>query len=145
MQCSLFIPEGTPDSAVPGGEDEDCNAYKIGECLCECPLCEEIANIVIEALSRLDDVGIMFVPGGQATSAAMKAAQGAKSFYENGQKASSFFGNWIGPTCGIPEFDFSLTMVFDNLVEAPESMTEGDPTGCLRDSGCQDLPPPIQG
>lgn len=123
--------------------------------MCECPLCEEIAEIVIEGLAKLDnvicavmlsslqtvaDIGVMFVPGGQATTAVKAAAQGAKSFYQNGQKAASFFGNWIGPTCGIDDFKFSLTMVFDNLVDAPPEMTEGDPTGCLRDSGCVDLP-----
>lgn len=124
--------------------------------MCDCELCEEIVEIVIKGLAQLDnvlcavmlssfksiiDVGLMFVPGGQATTAVKAAVQGAKSFYQNGEEASSFFGNWIGPACGVPDFDFDITMVFGDLVGAPDSMSRGPPVGCKKKSGCRNVDP----
>ncbi|KAK2001710.1 hypothetical protein LX36DRAFT_708408 [Colletotrichum falcatum] len=54
-----------------------------------------------------------------AQSAIKAAVQGAKSFYENGEEAASFSGNWIGPSCGIPDFGFDLSMVFDPSRQGP--------------------------
>ncbi|EFQ33078.1 uncharacterized protein GLRG_08222 [Colletotrichum graminicola M1.001] len=137
-------------------KDEDCNEFIPGQYMCECDLCEEVASISIEDLEQLDnvicavmlsafktiaDVGLMFVPGGQAPSAIKAAVQGAKSFYENGEEAASFFGNWIGPTCGVPDFDFDLSMVFEPLVMAPDSMSRGKTVGCKKKSGCRKLDP----
>ncbi|KAI1843073.1 hypothetical protein JX266_010762 [Neoarthrinium moseri] len=154
--CKLFIPTGVTIDPSLYFKDEDCNQWYPGECMCECELCEDIAKIVIEGLAQLDniicavmlssfkaiiDVGLLFVPGGQATSAVKAAVQGAKSFYENGEEASSFFGNWIGPACGVPDFDFDITQVFGALVGAPDSMSRGKPVGCKKKSGCRNLDP----
>lgn len=126
--------------------------------MCECEFCDKIADIVIEGLAKLDDVicavmlssfksildvGLLFVPGGQASSAVKAAVQGAKSFYQNGEEAASFFGNWIGPACGVPDFDFDISMVFGDLVDAPDSMSRGPPVGCKKKkkSECRKVDP----
>lgn len=124
--------------------------------MCECELCEDVVNIIIEGLEKLDnvicavmlsafqtiaDIGLMFVPGGQASTGIKAAVQGAKSFYENGEEATSFFGNWIGPACGVPDFDFDITKVYGSLVGAPDSMSRGSPVGCKKKSGCNKVDP----
>ncbi|KAI1365677.1 hypothetical protein F5Y08DRAFT_327864 [Xylaria arbuscula] len=154
--CKLFIAEGTTIDPNLYNYDADCNAWYPGECLCECEFCDEIVEFVIEGLAQLDniiclvmlsafqeilDVGLTFVPGGQASSAVKAAVQGAKSFYENGEEAASFFGGWIGPACGIDDFHFDPASVFDPLVNAPDSMSRGPPVGCKRKSGCRQLDP----
>jgi hypothetical protein len=102
-------------------QDEAGDPYVATKCKCENPDVEKFAliifDIVAEALEKLDniicavmleafkqiiDVGLMFVPGGQAVGA-MRAVQGAKSFYENGMEAADFFGNWVST---ITQFQF---------------------------------------
>ncbi|KAF2644055.1 hypothetical protein P280DRAFT_515029 [Massarina eburnea CBS 473.64] len=154
--CKLSIPAGTEIKPNDYFKDEDCNTWLPGECMCECELCKTIFEFVAEGLAKLDnvlcaimisslktiiDVGIMFVPGGQASTGIKAAIQGAKSFYENGEEAASFFGNWIGPACGIPEFDFDITQVFMDLINAPDSMSRGESVGCKKKSGCRKLDP----
>ncbi|WYZ36254.1 hypothetical protein EsH8_XII_000004 [Colletotrichum jinshuiense] len=106
--CELFIPEGVKLDKSLANKDEDCNEWYAGQCTCECEFCEEIADIVIEGLEQLDkiicavmlsvftsiaDIGLAFIPGGLSPKAIKAAVQGAKSFYENGGDATSFFGN----------------------------------------------------
>lgn len=104
------------------------------------------AEIVIEGLSRLDDVicavmlsalmtivevGVNFIPGGGAVSRATRAVvEGAKTFEENVLDGESLFTGWIGPACGIPEFEFNLMDTFEDLITAPDSM--GESIGCMR-------------
>ena len=126
--------------------------------MCECEFCEKIAEIVIEGLAQLDniicavmlssfkailDVGLAFVPGGQAPTAVKAAVQGAKSFHQNGEEAASFFGDWVGPACGVPDFHFDISMVFGELLGAPDSMSRGPPVGCKRKnkSECRKVDP----
>ncbi|KAI1352290.1 hypothetical protein F5Y01DRAFT_280458 [Xylaria sp. FL0043] len=124
--------------------------------MCDCDLCEELAQDIIKGLAQLDNIicavmlsafktilgiGLEFVPGGQASGAIKAAVQGAKSFYQNGEDAASFFGNWIGPACGVPDFNFDLGAVFTPLVNAPDSMSRGPPVGCKRKTGCRPVPP----
>ncbi|KAK1963225.1 hypothetical protein LY78DRAFT_205414 [Colletotrichum sublineola] len=156
--CKAFPNQPEIDKLDPSTilKDEDCNEFIPGQCMCECGLCDEISKVIIEGLEQLDnvicavmlsafktiaDVGLMFVPGGQASSGVKAAVQGAKSFYENGEDAASFFGNWIGPACGVPDFDFDLSMVFNPLVEAPDSMSRGKTVGCKKKSGCRKVDP----
>ncbi|KAI0815442.1 hypothetical protein GGR55DRAFT_346746 [Xylaria sp. FL0064] len=154
--CKLVIPEGATIDPSLYFKDEDCNEWYPGECMCDCDLCEELAQDIIKGLAQLDniicavmlsafktilDIGLEFVPGGQASGAIKAAVQGAKSFYQNGEDAASFFGNWIGPACGVPDFNFDLGAVFTPLVNAPDSMSRGPPVGCKRKSGCRPVPP----
>ncbi|KAI8245040.1 hypothetical protein K4K53_002927 [Colletotrichum sp. SAR 10_77] len=156
--CELFVPEGVKLDKSLANKDEDCNEWYAGQCTCECEFCEEIADIVIEGLEQLDsvicavmlssltsiaDAGLTFIPGGQAPKAIKAIVQGAKSFYENGAEAASFFGSWIGPACGIPDFNFDITMVFGSLLGAPDSMSRGKPVGCKKKNknGCRDVKP----
>jgi len=107
-------------------------------------------DVVIDGLSELDkviclsmlsafdvivQVGISAVPAGALGNAARAAVQGAKTFAENGLDAASFFGSWIGPTCGIPNFSFDLLGMFAGLVAAPDSV--GTSNGCSRKNKAQ--------
>ncbi|KAI0429383.1 hypothetical protein F5Y09DRAFT_342700 [Xylaria sp. FL1042] len=154
--CKLIIPEGVTLDPSLYFKDEDCNEWYPGQCMCDCDLCQELAQVIIKGLAELDniicavmlsafktilDIGLEFIPGGQASGAIKAAVQGAKSFYENGEDAASFFGNWIGPACGVPDFNFDIGAVFTPLVNAPDSMSRGPPVGCKRKSGCRPLDP----
>lgn len=85
-------------------------------CICEDPAVQEtleqIAEVVAEGLQKLGkiicaialetfkfivDVGLLFVPGGAQTEETIKMVQAAKTFYENGESATAFFDNWVGP------------------------------------------------
>lgn len=98
---------------------------------------------MLSSLTSIADAGLTFIPGGQAPKAIKAIVQGAKSFYENGAEAASFFGSWIGPACGIPDFNFDITMVFGSLLGAPDSMSRGKPVGCKKKNknGCRDVKP----
>lgn len=103
-------------------------------------------NMVIEGLENLDSilcgvmtsvlmeiaqVGLTFVPGvGPATRATRLAIQAAKSFDENGLKGKSLFTGWIGPACGLPDFNFDLMDMFGTLGQFPDSM--GESVGCKK-------------
>ncbi|OHF01134.1 hypothetical protein CORC01_03448 [Colletotrichum orchidophilum] len=80
---------------------------------------------MLEAFQSIIDVGINFIPGGAALNGARAAIQGAKTFAENGLEAASFFGDWVGPACGVHDWNFDL---FGALIDAPDSM--GVSTGC---------------
>lgn len=82
---------------------------------------------MLEALNTILEVGIDAVPGGAVANGAKTAVQGAKSFAENGLTAASFFDNWIGDACGVPDWNFDL---FGALLGAPDSM--GTSIGCKR-------------
>ncbi|KAK8057782.1 hypothetical protein PG996_011719 [Apiospora saccharicola] len=156
--------------------DDDGFRYVPAPCKCDDKTVEvvagEIAKLIVEALSQLDhilcavfvsaimevaEIGLMFVPGGAAVMGAGKVIQYAKSAYENGMNAANFFTDWIGPACGVPDWDFSLDDMFRtyswirtqmpsicakltalcpslvDMVKAPDSMMGSDlPTGCLR-------------
>lgn len=73
-------------------------------------LATEIMDIVAQALAKLDnilcavftsaikeiaDIGLMFIPGGEAVSGAAKVMQYAKSAYENGSKSKLSLENRI--------------------------------------------------
>ncbi|RYP67030.1 hypothetical protein DL771_007449 [Monosporascus sp. 5C6A] len=119
-------------------EDDDGNPFVIADCVCSVPIAEELLRVVAEGLARLDDVlcvmmlealntvlefGIAAIPGGAGARAAVQAA---KTFAENGLEASSF-GGWVGPACGVSDWNFDL---FSALLQGPDSI--GVSTGCHR-------------
>ncbi|KAI1388659.1 uncharacterized protein F4822DRAFT_252789 [Hypoxylon trugodes] len=126
-------------------KDDDGNSWTSGECICDLSAAGAILDVVIQALAQLDNVicavvltavttlveeGIDSVPAGTSILAVKKAVEGAKTFVENGLDAVSFFGDWIGGSCGISDFNFSLDDVFDGLSDAPDSL--GESKGCLK-------------
>ena len=166
------LPKGIDQSII--GQDEAGDVFVPCKCKCEDETVEgftkAVLDIVIEGLSQLDniicavmvetfktilEVGIMFVPGGAPTSAAMRFVQGAKSFVENGLEAADFFGNWVGKACGVPDWNFDLfgkcfyilfgnTLLTPNLgalVGAPDSF--GTSIGCKKKnkSECKKVDP----
>ncbi|KAK1672326.1 hypothetical protein BDP55DRAFT_731558 [Colletotrichum godetiae] len=121
-------------------KDADGYQWVPAKCFCDLKVAEELLNIVVEGLTILDkiicaamleafqsiiEVGISFIPGGAALNGARAAVQGAKTFAENGLEAASFFGDWVGPACGVHNWKFDL---FGALVNAPDSM--GVSNGC---------------
>ena len=94
---------------------------------------------MLSAFDAILQVGISAVPAGVLGNAARVAVQGAKTFAENGLDAASFFSGWIGPTCGIPNFNFDLLGMFTGLVAAPDSM--GTSNGCSRKNKAQCVKP----
>ncbi|XXG95828.1 hypothetical protein Hte_002099 [Hypoxylon texense] len=141
------------DSSFPKYVDDDGFPWVPAPCKCENKdvegIATEIADIVAEALSQLDnilcavfisaikeiaDIGLMFIPGGQAISGAGKVIQYAKSAYENGMDAADFYTDWVGQACGVPGWNFSLEGMFMDMVDAPDSMMGAGAasTGCLR-------------
>ncbi|KAI0101944.1 hypothetical protein F4776DRAFT_676147 [Hypoxylon sp. NC0597] len=141
------------DGGMPKYVDDDGFPWVAAPCKCENEAVEtiatEIIEIVAEALAQLDnilcavfvsaikeiaDIGLMFVPGGQAISGVGKVIQYAKSAYENGMDAAGFYTDWVGKACGVPNWNFSLDSMFMDMVNAPDSMmgSEVASTGCLR-------------
>ncbi|KAI1107434.1 hypothetical protein F4804DRAFT_297878 [Jackrogersella minutella] len=125
-------------------KDDDGNEFTPGTCVCDLSAASAILDIVIQALAQLDNVicaviltavttlveeGIDSVPGG-SIEAVEKAVEGAKTFVENGLDALSFFGDWIGQSCGVSNFNFDLDDVFDGLSDAPDSL--GESKGCFK-------------
>lgn len=95
-------------------KDEAGELWVPCRCKCEDPNVEgiatEIMNIVIEGLKEIDhvicavmlesfktiiEIGIDAIPGGAEATAAARAVEGAKTFFENGLTAADFFGNWV--------------------------------------------------
>ncbi|OTB16269.1 hypothetical protein K445DRAFT_21907 [Daldinia sp. EC12] len=126
-------------------KDDDGNEFTPGECICDLSAAGAILDVVIQALSQLDNVicavvlsavttlveeGLDALPGGASITAAQKAVEGAKTFVENGLDAVSFFSDWIGKSCGVSDFNFNLDDIFQGLSEAPDSL--GMSKGCLR-------------
>ncbi|KAK4443009.1 hypothetical protein QBC34DRAFT_499274 [Podospora aff. communis PSN243] len=121
-----------------------------GKCICgpQLEIGEVILDVVMEGLAKLEEVicatmlstlelfvqsALDFIPVTAPVGAALTAArvvQGAKTFVENGVEAASFFGDWIGPTCKIPEFKFDITSVFTNIVGSSDGI--GTSVGCLK-------------
>ncbi|KAI1848010.1 hypothetical protein JX266_006123 [Neoarthrinium moseri] len=154
--CSLFIPKGQKIDPHFIYKDDDGKRWTPAKCVCECPFCKELAETIAEGLQKLDNIicaamvsafttivetGIQFVPGGQTSLALRAAISGAKSFTENGLNAASFFGDWVGKACGVDNWNFDLTSVYDPLVNAPDSM--GTSTGCKKrnKADCKKLDP----
>ncbi|RYP24622.1 hypothetical protein DL765_000448 [Monosporascus sp. GIB2] len=131
-------------------EDDDGNPFVIANCVCSVPIAEELLRVVAEGLAKLDEVlcvmmlealntvlefGIAAIPSGAGARAAVQAA---KTFAENGLEASSFFGGWVGPACGVSDWNFDL---FSALLQGPDSI--GVSTGCRRKNkaDCKKLDP----
>ncbi|KAI0843536.1 hypothetical protein F5Y06DRAFT_255221 [Hypoxylon sp. FL0890] len=164
--CKIFCPTQDPNSdpnAVgckgPGiaqdqldpstvFKDDDGNAYTPGTCVCDLSAAGAFLDVVVQALSKLDNVicavvlsaivtlleeGIDAVPAGSSIEAVKKAVEGAKTFVENGLDAVSYFGNWIGDSCGVSDFNFNLDDVFDGLSAEPDSL--GVSKGCFKSNG----------
>lgn len=90
-------------------KDEAGNLFMPGKCTCTVKsVVMPILDVVMKGLAQLDkvicavmlsafdmilNVGLEFIPGGQALVAAKYAVIGAKSFVENGLEVASFFGN----------------------------------------------------
>ncbi|KAI9167962.1 putative hydrolase [Paramyrothecium foliicola] len=146
--CDGSVPlELDPDS-MKHFTDDDGLEYRIGVCICEFPLAivifdimaalmEVIGDIVcnnfIPLFSFITEVGLMFIPGAAVVRTVAKTIQYAKSAFENGLSAADFFGGFFGDTCGVPSWDFKIDTMFDDLVNAPDSMMgELIPTGCVR-------------
>ncbi|KAI1840734.1 hypothetical protein JX266_013079 [Neoarthrinium moseri] len=140
-------------------KDEEGYIYVPCKCKCNDPtiegLTENIFDIVAEGLSKLDnilcaamlsalqaivEVGIFAIPGGAELQGARALVQGAKTFTENGLEASSFFGNWIGDACGVPDYSFDLMTMFTTLVAGPDSI--GTSVGCKIPKGKGTCKPP---
>ncbi|KAI1781237.1 hypothetical protein F4818DRAFT_33257 [Hypoxylon cercidicola] len=126
-------------------KDDDGNDFTPGECVCDLSAAGAILDVVIQGLAQLDNVicaviitavvtlveeGLDALPGGASVNAATKAVEGAKTFVENGLDAASYFGDWIGKSCGISDFNFNLDDVFNGLTEAPDSL--GASAGCFK-------------
>jgi len=123
--------------------DEDKNQWQPGKCECNFEFALAIFDVVAEGLSKLDNVlcavmtqsfvtiaeiGVNFIPGGQAVTGVRAAVQGAKTFVENGLTAQSYFGDWIGKACGVDNWNFDLMSVFGSLTNMPDSL--GTSIGC---------------
>lgn len=128
-------------------KDDDGNEFTPGECVCDLSAAGAILDVVIQGLSELDNVicavilsaivtlveeGIDAVPGGSSITAIGKAVEGAKTFVENGLDAVSYFGNWIGQSCGVSDFSFNLDDTFNSLTAEPDSL--GVSVGCFKSS-----------
>ncbi|KAK0610895.1 hypothetical protein B0T14DRAFT_500090 [Immersiella caudata] len=131
-------------------KDEAGLLWVPGKCVCgpQVEIGEVILDVVVEGLADLGKVicttmlstvdvfvksALEFIPVTAPAGAALTAArlvEGAKTFVENGVAATSFFGDWIGPTCGIPEFNFDITRVFDNIIGLSDGI--GTSIGCLK-------------
>ncbi|KAI0852020.1 hypothetical protein F5Y00DRAFT_274259 [Daldinia vernicosa] len=132
-------------------KDDDGNQFTPGECICDLSGAVAILDVVIQGLSKLDNVicavvlsavttlveeGLDAVPGGASVTAVHKAVEGAKTFVENGLDAISFFSDYIGKSCGVSDFSFNLDDVFQGLSDAPDSL--GMSKGCFRQNkSCQ--------
>ncbi|KAI1460953.1 hypothetical protein F4805DRAFT_416119 [Annulohypoxylon moriforme] len=139
---------GVPQSQIDPStiqKDDDGNVWTPGTCVCNLPVAGAILDVVIQGLSQLDNVicavmltavvtlveeGIDKVPGGSSIEAVKKAVEGAKTFVENGLDAVSFFGDWIGKSCNVSDFNFSLDDIFDGLSGEPDSL--GESKGCFK-------------
>ncbi|KAI0892932.1 hypothetical protein F4806DRAFT_505218 [Annulohypoxylon nitens] len=140
------------DHGIPKYVDDDGFPWVPAPCKCENKdvegLATEIMDIVAQALAKLDnilcavftsaikeiaDIGLMFIPGGEAVSGAAKVMQYAKSAYENGMDATGFYTDWVGKACGVPGWNFDLENMFMDMVDAPDSMMGPGvaSTGCL--------------
>ena len=80
-----------------------------------------------KALEDIRGGGIDSIPGSQLLTVVGLAVQGAKTFAENGLGTAEFFDNWVGSTCGVPDWSFELWIA---LLVAPDSL--GTSVGCLR-------------
>ncbi|KAK0648415.1 hypothetical protein B0T16DRAFT_491216 [Cercophora newfieldiana] len=130
--------------------DEAGLLWTAGECICgpQLEVGKVILDVVVEGLGKLDEVicatmlssldlfvqaAIDFIPAtvpiGVAATAA-RVVQGAKTFVENGVEAASFFGNWVGPACNIPEFHFDIGSVFTNIISSSDGL--GASKGCFK-------------
>ncbi|KAI1091489.1 hypothetical protein F5B19DRAFT_263676 [Rostrohypoxylon terebratum] len=130
-------------------KDDNGNLWTPGTCVCSLPVANALLDIVIQALSELDDVicavmvsavvtlveeGLDHLPGGTRTlDAVKKAVKGAKTFAENGLDAKSYFDDWIGAACMISNFDFDLDDIFSGLEQQPDSL--GVSAGCFKAGG----------
>ncbi|KAK1146094.1 hypothetical protein N8T08_003742 [Aspergillus melleus] len=129
------------------GHDDDGNKYFPGDCLCGNPQDYlPLIEPVLEGLSRLDniicavflssletiaEIGINAVPGGQAINGVRRAVEGAKTFVDNSLDAASFFDNWIGEACDVPDWNFDLMgSIFGKLNDATDDM--GTSKGCFQ-------------
>lgn len=137
-------------------KDDDGNEFTPGECICDLAVAGAIIDVVIQGLSELDSVlcgvilsaivtlleeGLDKVPGGSSIKAVEKAVEGAKTFFENGLDGVSYFGNWIGGSCGISDFSFNLEDEFADLLNQPDSL--GVSVGCFKAN--QQCPTPKEG
>jgi hypothetical protein len=59
-----------------------------------CAVFLNAANLIVQGAAD-------FIPGGAEVNALIKST---KTIAKAGAKASSFFGDWIGPACGLPNF-----------------------------------------
>ncbi|CAI6330997.1 unnamed protein product [Periconia digitata] len=141
-------------------KDEDGDSFVPCSCICENAdaekLIQELLDTVIKGLEKLDEVicavtvetfktiaevGMDFIPGTIELKAAARLVKGAKSFVENGLDAASYFDNWVGKACGIPEWNFDITDMFGDLSGAPNSL--GTSIGCKKKnkSSCKKMDP----
>ncbi|KAI2631820.1 hypothetical protein GGR54DRAFT_581125 [Hypoxylon sp. NC1633] len=130
-------------------KDDDGFPYTPGECECDLSAAKAVLDVVIQGLGQLDNVlcavvlsavvtlveqGLDAVPGGASIEAVAKAVEGAKTFVENGLDAASFFGDWIGDSCGIHDFSFNLDDIFNGLGDASGAIASS--IGCFKANGC---------
>lgn len=73
---------------------------------------EFICAVAVETFKTIVEVGVNLIPGGAELTAAARFVKGAKLLVENGLDAASYFDNWVGQACGIPDWDFDITDVF---------------------------------
>ncbi|KAI1418029.1 hypothetical protein F5Y13DRAFT_34543 [Hypoxylon sp. FL1857] len=128
--------------------DDDGNAYTPGTCVCDLSAAGAFLDVVIQALSQLDNVlcavilsaittlieeGIEALPAGALADAGKEAVVAAKTFKENALNAVSFFSSYIGQECGISDFNFNLDDTFSGLIAQPDSA--GVSQGCFKSDG----------
>lgn len=83
----------------------------------------------------------MAIPGGEELEGAMALVKSAKTWYENGLDAASFFTSWVGDACDMPDWNFDLDSMFISLVSGADSL--GTSKGCFKKVGKCVSPPKV--
>ncbi|KAH8679575.1 hypothetical protein BGZ60DRAFT_561138 [Tricladium varicosporioides] len=130
---------------LPYQPDPDGDMFQMGKCICDMPLADEIADLVIEALPAIAQIGCeilfksldlvlelgaMAIPGAAEMDVGMRAAiTGAKTMLENGQDASTFL-QWILHPCGAAsKYTEDIDKIFDPLSAVSDSIVKGNGKG----------------
>lgn len=77
-----------------------------------------LCAVLLNAANLIVDGAAEFIPGGAEINAIIKST---KKIAKAGAKASSYFGDWIGPACGLADFPtLTWDSIFTNMVGLPD-------------------------
>jgi hypothetical protein len=77
-----------------------------------CAVFLNAANLIIQGAAE-------FIPGGAEVNTIIK---GTRAIAKAGAKTSAYFGDWIGPACGVPDFPtLSLDSIFTTMAGLPDN------------------------